>query len=138
VCGGATGSWRWGCAIGYHTLPLARIASDGRVYAVDIWEEGLTFLRRRAESIENIEIICQSGAAVDLAASSLDKVVCLDTLHDVPEPGSAIRRWVGLLREEGMLLYRDPAIPPERIPSLSGGKLRETDRIKGVSVFVRE
>ena len=75
-----------GCAIGYQTLPFARIASNGRVYAVDIWEEGLAFLRRTTRSIENIEIICQSGEAVDLPPSSLDKVVCFNTLHDMRDP----------------------------------------------------
>jgi ubiquinone/menaquinone biosynthesis C-methylase UbiE len=127
-----------GCAIGYHTLPLAKIASNGRIYAVDIWDEGLALLRHRTSSIENIEIICQSGEAVDLAPSSFDKVVCFDTLHDIPESETAIVKWMGLLKKQGMLFYRDPMIPPERIPSLSSGKLRLVKNIKGISVFVRE
>jgi ubiquinone/menaquinone biosynthesis C-methylase UbiE len=127
-----------GCAIGYHTLPLAKIASKGRVYAVDIWEEGLAFLRHTARLIENIEIIYKSGEAVDLPPSSIDKVICFDTLHDIPESDTAIDKWTGFLREGGMLFYRDPIIPPERIPPLSGGKLHEVKKIKGITIFARE
>ena len=127
-----------GCAIGYHALPLARTVSPGKVYAVDIWEEGLAYLRRRTGSDERVETICRGAETVELPPSSLDKVVCFDTLHDVPGFERAVVRWAGFLREGGKLLYQDPTIPADRIPTLSKGKLYQEGTIKGVHVFVRQ
>jgi SAM-dependent methyltransferase len=126
-----------GCAIGYHTLPLARIASEGQVYAVDVWEEALAHLDRRAGSLDNVEVICRSGDAVEFPPGSLDKVVCFDTLHELDDPEQALRRWVGFLRPGGKLLYRDPIVPAARIGALSGGRLRGLEATYGVDVFVR-
>ena len=127
-----------GCATGYHTMPLAAIASYGRVYAVDIWEEGLAHLKRTAPLAKNIEVICQCATAVDLTNSSLDKIVCLDTLHDIPDPELAVKRWVAFLKEGGRLLYRDAVIPTERIPAYSDGKLLPMGTAKGVHIFTRQ
>lgn len=126
-----------GCAIGYHTLPLARIASEGKVYALDVWEEGLTHLRRRAVSMGNIEAIVGSGEAVKLPEASLDWVVCFDTLHELPEPDVALRRWTRFLKEDGKLLYRDPIIPLERIGPLSGQRLCHEETLQETGLFVR-
>jgi ubiquinone/menaquinone biosynthesis C-methylase UbiE len=127
-----------GCCIGYHTLPLLQIASHGKVYANDVWKDGLTYLERKIGSNKNIEIICYSAEAIKLPSSSLDKVVCFDTLHDVPNLEYAIERWTEFLREAGKFFYQDPKIPPEKIQTLSRDKLRQTGKIKGVHVFIRQ
>ncbi|MEA3439320.1 MAG: class I SAM-dependent methyltransferase [Chloroflexota bacterium] len=127
-----------GCAIGYHTMPLAAIASNGKVYAIEIWEEGLAHLKRTVESAKNIDVICQSAEAVDLINSSLDKIVCLDTLHDIPDREMAVKRWMAYLKEGGRLLYRDSVIPAEKIPACSEGKLLPMGTTKGVHIFTRQ
>lgn len=96
-----------GCVIGYHTIPLARIATDGRVHAVDIWEEGLAYLKHRCRSHTNVESICCGAEAVELPLSSLDKLVCFDTLHAVSGFDQAVERWADFLGEGGTFLYRD-------------------------------
>ena len=126
-----------GCAIGYHTLPLGRIASEGKVYAVDVWEEGLAHLRRRAVSMGNIEVINGSGEAVELPEASLDWVVCFDTLHELVEPDVALQRWTRFLKKDGKLLCRDPIIPLERIGRLSGQRLRHVKTVQEIGLFVR-
>lgn len=126
-----------GCAIGYHTLALAQIASQGKVYAVDIWEEGLAHLRARIDSREHVETICCSAEAVALPARSLDKVVCFDTLHEVPDPQRAVERWEEMLKPGGKVFYRDPEIPPERIQTLSQRRLELIRTIMGIHVLIR-
>jgi protein-L-isoaspartate O-methyltransferase len=124
-----------GCAIGYHTVPLSKIAFKGRVYAVDIWEEGLSHLRRM--NLSNVTII--SGCeAVEMPPSSLDKVVWLDTLHEVINPGNVIESWTQFLKKGGKFFYRDPEISPDNIHILSKDRLRYVDTSKGVSIFVRQ
>jgi SAM-dependent methyltransferase len=126
-----------GCAIGYHTIPLAAIATRGKVYAVDVWEDGLAHLKRVAGPAGNIEIICQGAETVDPIDSSLDKIVCFDTLHDIPDRELAVKGWVTYLKEGGRLLYRDSALSAEDIRAYSDGKLVPTGMTKGVHVFAR-
>ena len=125
-----------GCAIAYPTLPLARIASEGKAIAVDVWEEGLAYLAHRAASVGSIEVIHRNGDAVDLDAGSLDKVVCFDTLHELESPEEALKTWPRFLKEEGRLLYRDPEIPPEEIEPLSDGRSRHAGLVRDVDIFV--
>jgi SAM-dependent methyltransferase len=107
------------------------------VYAVDVWEAGLAHLEHRAASLENVQTICRSGDAIEFPPRSLDKVVCFDTIHELDDPGAALRTWVGFLTPGGRLLYRDPIVSAERIESLSKGRLRHLETTRGVDVFVR-
>ncbi|MBC7099028.1 methyltransferase domain-containing protein [Candidatus Bipolaricaulota bacterium] len=40
---------------------------------------------------------------MELPRSSLDKIFCFDTLHELPHPEEALQRWAGLLKENGGL-----------------------------------
>lgn len=126
-----------GCAIGYHTIPLSQIVRRGKVYAVDIWEEGLADLESRIEPNQNIEIIRCSADILELPQSSLDKVICFDTLHDIPEPGNALKVWAGFLKQGGEFFYRDPSISPERIQTYTEGTLQFVRKVEGVNVTQR-
>lgn len=126
-----------GCAIGYHTLPLAEIASEGKIVADDVWQEGLVYLQEQVGSDDRVEVICESAELIELPPASLDKVICFDTLHEVPDLEHTVTRWADFLREGGKLLYRDPEITPERVLALSNGKLRRVGTVRGVYVFVR-
>lgn len=108
------------------------------MYAVDIWEQALAHLKHRTASVDNVEIICRSAEALEFSPASLDKVVCFDTLHELPKPKEALKRWARFLKPGGKLLYRDPSIPSERIGSLSEGQLRHSESIRGVDVFVQQ
>jgi len=129
-----------GCAIGYHTFALAQIAvkGKGKIYAVDIWEEGLAHLKDRLQPDQHVEPILSSAGTVELPPSSLDKVVCFNTLHEVPNPDKALEKWTAFLKRGGEFLYLDPEIPPEKIQPLSKERLHHVRTVRGVHVFVRE
>ncbi len=126
-----------GCAIGYHTLPLATIAVDGKVCAVDTWEEALAYLEQRAVSFGNLQVVCCSVAALAFRRASFDKILCFDTLHELPEPTEAVTKWSAFLRRDGKLFFRDPVIPAEKIQALSKGRLHHAETARGIDVFVR-
>ncbi|MFX0208741.1 MAG: class I SAM-dependent methyltransferase [Candidatus Hodarchaeota archaeon] len=127
-----------GCAIGYHTFPLANIVTSGQVYAVDIWEEGLTYMIGKIRETQNIEIIYCSAEAVELPPSSLDKIICFNTLHEVPNFKYAIEQWMKFLKKGGTFYYRDPIIPPQEILDVAQGKLQKEGTIKNVHIFIRK
>ncbi len=126
-----------GCAIGYHTAPLATLAREGRVYAVDVWEEALDHLEKRAASVRNVEVIRCSADTLEFPRAYFDKIICFDTLHELPDAEQALAIWTAFLKQGGEFLYRDPAIPPERIPSLSRNRLCHSETVRGIEVFVR-
>jgi ubiquinone/menaquinone biosynthesis C-methylase UbiE len=126
-----------GCAIGYHSFALAKVASNGKIYAVDIWEEGLEHLKRNIKPGQNIEIIHSGAEAVDLPQSSVDKVVCFDTLHEVPDSENTLKKLIGFLKEGGKFYYRDPEISAQKIEENSEVKLSKEETVKRVHIFIK-
>lgn len=127
-----------GCAIGYHTFALARLAHGGRVYAVDISEEYLAHLKSKIQSKDNIQLIHCNAETVEFPLASLDKVICFDTLHDIPNPEQTVQRWADFLRKDGRLCFCDPMIRPEQIEVLSKSKLQQVITVQGITVFARQ
>ncbi len=127
-----------GCAIGYHTFALARLAHSGKIFAVDISEEYLAHLKSKIQSEDNIQIIHCNAEAVAFPSYSLDKVMCFDTLHDIPDPEQVVLRWADFLKKEGKFCFCDPVIRPEQIDAFSKGKLRQVATVQGITVFIRQ
>jgi len=124
-----------GCAIGYHTLALAELVREGKIYAVDIWEEGLRFLQNRLKPGQKVQLICRSAEEIDLPRSSLDKIFCFDTLHELPYPKKAVQRWAEFLKEDGKFYFKDPEISPEQVERFSNGRLSKVDLKRGITIF---
>ena len=129
-----------GCAIGFHTFPLADLAEDGEAYTVDISEDAIDYIKkkRREKDYQNITPICEDARELDLQNKEFDKIVCFDTLHDLDAPKKALNRWLKRLKNGGLFLYRDPEIDPDTILDSSTKKLSKIDEIEGVTVFEKE
>lgn len=108
------------------------------VYAVDIWEEGLQFLRSRTKSRQNIELICRSAEDVELPSGSLDKVFCFATLHELAHPEGALRRWVSFLKENGRFYFKDPEIPSEQVGKLARASCKRRAKSREFPSLPRE
>jgi ubiquinone/menaquinone biosynthesis C-methylase UbiE len=75
-----------GAGSGYFTVRLARaVGPAGKVYAVDIDPEMLTYVERRAqeEKLENIETVLADPHDPKLAPASVDLIFICDTLHHI-------------------------------------------------------
>ncbi len=129
-----------GCAIGFHTFPLADLAEDGKVYAVDISEEFIDYMERKSknEGYENIVPLCEDAEEIGLENEDLDKIVCFDTLHELEDPGNGLRDMLDHLRSNGLFLYRDPEISVEKILEYSERDLVYVEEIKRTHVFKKK
>jgi ubiquinone/menaquinone biosynthesis C-methylase UbiE len=103
-----------GCAMGFFTLPLARMVGPaGRVVAVDIQPGMLAALSRRAGKAglsDRIEVRRASpeGLGVEDLSRSVDFAVALHVVHEVPNPGAFFDQIRQVLKPGGRFLIAEP------------------------------
>lgn len=90
----------------YAVLVAARVGSTGTVYAEDIDNEKLEYVKFRCErdGITNIETI--HGEVTDplLPAGSCDVVFCINTYHHIEQPVPLLRNAIPALKPAGRLV----------------------------------
>ena len=103
-----------GCAMGYFTLPLARmVGPEGRVIAVDIQPRMLASLDRRARKaglVDRIEIreAGPAGLGIDDLAGSADFCTVIHMAHEVPDLDRFFNQVSVTLKPGGRALLMEP------------------------------
>jgi ubiquinone/menaquinone biosynthesis C-methylase UbiE len=103
-----------GSAMGFHSLDLARlVGTDGRVICLDIQQEMLDGLVRRARRADLGGIIeprlcTQEDLQVDDLAGRVDLVVAFNVVHETSYPDRFVRSCAELLDSGGRLLIAEP------------------------------
>lgn len=107
-----------GCGTGYHSIRLARAASQGKVYAVDIQAPMLdsVFVRSMAEDIDHVVPVLGTATDPRLPVLTIDKVLMVDVYHEFDHPYEMMRGILAAMKP-GALLYlvefrgEDPQVP---------------------------
>lgn len=91
-----------GAGHGFLTVPLAKYAYDGKVYAVDTQQDVLDSVVQNAarSRLSNVSAVLMKDARIPLPDASVDGVVLSPVLHQSKQP-------VELLREIGRVLKQD-------------------------------
>ena len=103
-----------GCAMGFFTLPMARLVGDGgQVIAVDLQEKMTRSLRRRARKadlLQRIETRTCSGTSlsIDDLEGRIDFALAFAVLHEMPDIAGALASISRSLRPGGRLLIAEP------------------------------
>ena len=103
-----------GCAMGYFTLPLARmVGSEGKVIAVDIQPEMIASLDRRARKAgltDRIDIreAGPEGLGIEDVAQSADFCTLIHVAHEVPDQNRLFSEVSCTLKPGGKLLFIEP------------------------------
>jgi len=99
-----------GAGSGDYTIPLAEAAgSEGRIYAVDAWAEGLTRVRQRASDrhLHNITtLVADANKRIPLDDGIIDICLMATVLHDLLRDGTGetvLRETVRVLKPGGRL-----------------------------------
>jgi ubiquinone/menaquinone biosynthesis C-methylase UbiE len=94
-----------GAGTGFFTVRLARRVPEGQVLAVDIDEQMLARVRRRADSLGlgNVRAVRGGEQSPGLDAASVDAVLIVDSYHEFTYPAEMLARLHSALRPGGRL-----------------------------------
>lgn len=95
---GAGGGW-------FTVIAAKRVGDDGKVFAVDISEESVSYVRDRSkrEGFTNIEAVLGGPDDPRLKDKSVDAVLILNTYHEVAEPVALLRNLAKALRKGALV-----------------------------------
>ncbi|MEO8444697.1 MAG: methyltransferase domain-containing protein [Gammaproteobacteria bacterium] len=121
-----------GAGTGYFSLPIAARVPRGRVLAVDIQQEMLDIITRRAAStgLSNVEPVLASETDPRLPAGTVDLVLMVDAYHEFSHPREVMTGIVAGLKRGGRVVlieYRgeDPAVPILRLHKMTEAQARK-------------
>ncbi len=104
----------YGCAMGYFSIPLARLAGEGgKVICVDIQEKMLRILEKRASKagvaalIETRLCNLPSSCLHDLAGQ-IDFALAFAVVHEVPDPSGLFTALSEVVKQSGKVLIAEP------------------------------
>lgn len=99
-----------GAGRGYFTFKLARrVGEAGRIYANDIDEGALAYVRERCqrEGVRNVETVVGQVDDPRFPVRGLDLVMMVYALHDFARPAAFLRTLKGYLRPDGRVVILD-------------------------------
>jgi methionine-R-sulfoxide reductase len=131
-----------GCGNGFYTLPLARLAGpQGKVYAVDVQQEMLDMLKRRAlqASARNIVPVLGSETDPGLPAGSLDLVLMVDVYHEFSNPAAMLDAIRTSLKPTGRIALaefreEDAGVPIKPLHKMSKEQILEEFSANGLKL----
>lgn len=126
-----------GPGIGVHALPLASsLLPNGVLHALDVQQEMLDDLKRRAAKAGVANIITQRGDAQALPYPdhTFDAAYLIGALGEIPDEAAALRELRRVLKPSGRLVVGEVLIDPDYLPLLT---LKERARDAGF-VFERK
>ncbi|MCA1762960.1 MAG: class I SAM-dependent methyltransferase [Cryomorphaceae bacterium] len=121
-----------GAGSGFHTFRMAPIASDGKVYAVDIQDEMLEVIekKKRETGIENVEAVKGTEKSVELTAGILDKVLMVDVYHEFEYPREMILSIKKALKPDGRIYLVEYRKEDDWVPIKKVHKMTEAQAVK--------
>lgn len=116
-----------GAGSGYHTFRIAdRVGPTGKVYAVDIQQEMLDLMRRRAKArgVVNVELIKGTETDPKLPENAIDLILMVDVYHEFSHPFEMVEAMTKALKPGGRMVFvefrlEDPNVPIKLVHKMS-------------------
>lgn len=107
-----------GAGTGYYSFRLAAKVPKGKVYAIDIQDEMIRYLKDKKRWLKDsvVEILKSSETSPNLPVNSIDLAIMVDVYHELAFPQEMLQAIKRALRPKGKILlieYRgeDPDVP---------------------------
>ncbi|CAN5257043.1 class I SAM-dependent methyltransferase [soil metagenome] len=115
-----------GAGTGYYTFRIAPIVPLGKVYAVEIQDDAIKYLKARSTKLKNNNVIVVKGGerSPNLPDNAIDLALMVDVYHELLYPREMLQAIRRSLKPHGKLLlleYRaeDPAVAIKELHKMS-------------------
>ena len=129
-----------GSGTGYFTFRMSRVVTQGKVYAVDIQPEMLSFIEQKKKDLkaDNVVSILGSEADARLPDQVVDAALLVDAYHEFSYPREMMNSIVRSLKPGGRLIqveYRgeDPDVPIKRLHKMTVAQARREMAAAGLT-----
>jgi ubiquinone/menaquinone biosynthesis C-methylase UbiE len=130
-----------GAGSGYFTFRLAaKVGKTGKVLAVEIQDEMLETLRRRATAlgVTNVEEVKGSETDPKLPASGVNMVLMVDVYHELAYPFEVMTKVRQALKPSGRVVFveyrkEDPRVPIKEVHKMSVEQLAKEMKVVGLA-----
>lgn len=106
-----------GAGSGFYTFRIAPQVPEGKVYAVDIQQDALDYIKNKAEkqNVDNVFTVLGTEKSPNLPGNSMDLIIMVDVYHELAFPKEMLQNIRKSLKPDGKLLlieYRgeDPTL----------------------------
>jgi ubiquinone/menaquinone biosynthesis C-methylase UbiE len=115
-----------GAGTGYYTFKIAEKIPTGKVFAVEIQDEMIQYLKGNAKKsgINNVTVVKGNNQSANLPTNSIDLVLMVDVYHELEYPHEMLQSINNALKSNGKLLLleykaEDPEVPIKPLHKMS-------------------
>ncbi|MEP6747899.1 MAG: class I SAM-dependent methyltransferase [Bacteroidota bacterium] len=134
-----------GAGTGYFSFRLSSRVPAGKVYAVEIQDELIKYLRNKKSALKDtvLQIVKGSDVSPNLPENSIDLAIMVDVYHELEFPHEMLQSVKKSLKPHGKILlieYRgeDPAIAIKALHKTTVGQLNRELNANGFQLYSAE
>ncbi len=127
-----------GAGTGYYSFKLSAKVPKGKVYAVEIQDELIGYLKNKKAQLKDsiVEIIKSTAISPNLPDNSIDLAIMVDVYHELEHPHEMLQAIRKALKPGGKILlieYRgeDPAVPIKALHKTTVAQLGKEMKANG-------
>lgn len=131
-----------GAGTGYYTFKLAKKVAKGKVYAVEVQDELIAYLKNKKLQLRDtvVEIIKSASRSPNLPDNSVDVAIMVDVYHELEYPHEMLQTIKKSLKPTGKILlieYRgeDPAVAIKPLHKTTVAQLNKEMLANGFTLF---
>ncbi|WP_299156341.1 class I SAM-dependent methyltransferase [uncultured Christiangramia sp.] len=121
-----------GAGSGYHAFKMAKLATEGFIYAIDIQPEMLQAIsvKQSEQQVNNIQTIQGSEKSINLDGNSVSKILLVDVYHEFNFPKEMIESMHKSLTSDGKIYLIEYKAEDANIPIKEIHKMSEKQAVK--------
>ena len=121
-----------GAGSGYHTVRMAKLVGEGKIYAVDVEPEMIAYLDKRikTEGFTNIKTVLGKEQSVGLPPASVDIMLLVDVYHELSYPYEIARSMLEALKPGGTLYLIEYRAEDNKVPIKAVHKMTQKQAVK--------
>ncbi len=127
-----------GAGSGYHAFRLAPLVGEkGKILAVDIQQEMLDLMKKRAEKqgVKNVELVKGTETDPKLPKESVDLILLVDVYHEFSHPFEMTEKMVAALKPGGRIAFVEFRLEDDAVPIKLVHKMSERQVILEMAEF---